>query len=212
MIAFRGRQTWTKTSKAFTATNRARARARSRLDAHRGNYPGRPTNDSPGWREGIHSRPKLLHVKGRLGRGGGEKGENCVSRAICRPRSAVDKRKRMAKLPRARAMRTVLRPQSSSRVVTAVRCSWIFESGERESKREKGRSGVERVAGITDGSRRRCKADYRGVKSIKITMYFSSRCCVPGRSRSPGIRLRGVGDGGRGERRERRGSRVRDAK
>lgn len=37
---------------------------------------------------------------------------------------------------------------------------------------------MEHVAGIT-GPRRRCKADYKGVKSIKITMYFSSRRCVP---------------------------------
>lgn len=38
---------------------------------------------------------------------------------------------------------------------------------------------MEHIAGIT-GSRDRCKADYKGVKSIKITMYFSSRCCAPG--------------------------------
>lgn len=52
-----------------------------------------------------------------------------------------------------------------------------FYRGLTERKRENSR--VERIVGIT-GPRGRCKADYKGVKSIKITMYFSSRCCVHG--------------------------------
>lgn len=52
-----------------------------------------------------------------------------------------------------------------------------FYRGLTKKKRENSR--VKRIVGIT-GPRGRCKADYKGVKSIKITMYFSSRCCVPG--------------------------------
>jgi len=58
-------------------------------------------------------------------------------------------------------------------------CSSILPRPDDERKREEWGTEVEHVAGIT-GPRRRCKADYKGVKSIKITMYFSSRRCVPG--------------------------------
>lgn len=37
------------------------------------------------------------------------------------------------------------------------------------------------------------------LKVLKSRCIFAPRCCVPGRSRSPGIRLRGGGWGGRGE-------------
>jgi len=53
-----------------------------------------------------------------------------------------------------------------------------------KKKKKEWRTEVEHVAGIT-GPRRRCKADYKGVKSIKITMYFSSRHCVPGGTSIP---------------------------
>lgn len=78
----------------------------------------------------------------------------------------------MAKLPRASSCFL----SSPSRDATAVRCSSILPRLDGE-KRE--RSRVEHIAGIT-GPRDRCKADYKGVKSIKITMYFSSRCCALG--------------------------------
>lgn len=56
-------------------------------------------------------------------------------------------------------------------------------AGEREKN---GETEVEHVAGIT-GPRRRCKADYKGVKSIKITMLLVTLCSWR-HSRSPQMR------------------------
>lgn len=94
----------------------------------------------------------------------------------------------MAKLPPARMPSMRPFPRLS-------RCIFNLTAGLMVREREKnGEIEVKHVAGIT-GPRCRCKADYKGVKSIKITMYFSSRRCVPAGISVPPQMRRASGEG-----------------